>query len=49
VDVEYGEREPDEYQAGTRYYNSPAGWKPFPHARMIANIILEQMHKNGGT
>ena len=41
VDVEYGEREPDEYQAGTRYYNSPAGWKPFPHAKMIANMIIE--------
>lgn len=42
MDVEYGEREPDEYQAGVRYYNSPAGWKPYPHAKMIANIILEQ-------
>jgi|SRR3990172_9589582 hypothetical protein len=41
VDVEYGEREPDEYQAGTRYYNTPEGWKPFPHARLIANTILE--------
>ena len=45
VDVEYGEREPDEYQAGTRYYNTPAGWKPFPHARLIANTILEAMHR----
>ena len=42
IDVEYGEREPDEYQAGTRYYNTPAGWKPFPHARLIANTMLEQ-------
>ncbi|MDZ7728400.1 MAG: hypothetical protein U5Q44_09545 [Dehalococcoidia bacterium] len=41
VDVEYGEREPDEYQQGMRYYNSPEGWKPFPHARLIANAILE--------
>lgn len=41
IDVEYGEREPDEYQAGTRYYNTPEGWKPYPHARMIANTILE--------
>ena len=49
VDVEYGEREPDEYQAGTRYYNSPQGWKPYPHARMIANIILEQSHKVEGS
>ncbi len=41
IDVEYGDREPDEYQAGTRYYNTPEGWKPYPHARMIANTILE--------
>ena len=41
VDVEYGDREPDEYQAGTRYYNTPEGWKPYPHARLIANTILE--------
>ena len=41
VDVEYGDREPDEYQAGVRYYNTPQGWKPYPHARLIANTILE--------
>ncbi len=41
IDVEYGDREPDEYQAGTRYYNTPQGWKPFPHARLIANTIIE--------
>ena len=41
VDVEYGDREPDEYQAGTRYYNTPEGWMPYPHARLIANTILE--------
>ena len=45
IDVEYGDREPDEYQAGTRYYNTPQGWKPFPHARLIANTILEQQAK----
>lgn len=45
IDVEYGDREPDEYQAGTRYYNTPAGWKPFPHARLIANTILEIQEK----
>ncbi len=41
VDVEYGDRIPDEYQSGTRYYNTPEGWKPFPHARLIANTIVE--------
>ena len=45
IDVEYGDREPDEYQAGVRYYNTPQGWKPFPHARLIANTILEAQNK----
>ena len=47
IDVEYGDREPDEYQAGTRYYNTPQGWKPYPHARLIANTILEMQQKAG--
>lgn len=46
VDVEYGDREPDEYQSGKRYYNTPEGWKNFPHAKLIANTILEQMEKD---
>ncbi len=41
VDVEYGDRAPEEYQMGTRYYNTTEGWKPHPHARLIANTILE--------
>ncbi|MCA9822620.1 MAG: hypothetical protein R3B97_12980 [Dehalococcoidia bacterium] len=45
LDVEYGDREPDEYQAGMRYYNTAEGWKPFPHARLIANVIIEQQAK----
>ena len=45
IDVEYGDREPDEYQAGTRYYNTPQGWKPYPHARLIANTILEMSER----
>jgi hypothetical protein len=45
IDVEYGDREPDEYQAGARYYNTPQGWKPYPHARLIANTILELQAK----
>jgi hypothetical protein len=45
LDVEYGDREPDEYQAGMRYYNTPEGWKPYPHARLIANLIVEQQAK----
>ena len=46
IDVEYGDREPDEYQAGTRYYNTPEGWKPYPHARLIANTILEMQARS---
>lgn len=38
-DVEYAEREPDEYQAGTRYYNSYEGWKPYPTAGLIEKMI----------
>lgn len=45
IDVEYGDREPDEYQAGTRYYNTPTGWKPYPHAKLIANTIIERIAK----
>ncbi len=41
IDVEYGDRAPEEYQMGTRYYNTPDGWKPHPHARLIANTIIE--------
>jgi hypothetical protein len=49
IDVEYGDRPPEEYQAGSRYYNSPEGWKPYPHARMIANTILEMMEREKAT
>ncbi len=45
LDVEYGEREPEEFTSGTRYYNTPEGWKPYPHARLIANTIVEVMHR----
>ncbi|MCC7366212.1 MAG: DUF2703 domain-containing protein [Dehalococcoidia bacterium] len=47
VDVEYGEREPDEYQLGGRYYNTPEGWKNWPNARQIANTIVEAQHRAG--
>ncbi len=45
IDVEYGDRPPEEYQAGSRYYNTPEGWKPYPHARLIANTILEVLDR----
>jgi hypothetical protein len=31
-----------------RYYNTPDGWKPYPHARLIANLIVEQQAKEKG-
>lgn len=48
VDVEYGDRPPEEAQTGTRYYNSPEGWRPYPHARLIANAILEAHARRDG-
>ena len=48
IDVEYGNRPPEEVQIGTRYYNTPEGWKPFPHARLIANAILEAHNSQEG-
>jgi hypothetical protein len=38
-DVEYAEREPEEYSAGTRYYATPEGWKPQPSRGMIVRAI----------
>lgn len=39
VDVEYGEREPEETTAGCRYYSTPEGWKPVPPRGMIIRAI----------
>lgn len=39
VDVEYGDREPEETSAGCRYYSTPEGWKPVPTRGMIARTI----------
>jgi hypothetical protein len=39
LDVEYAEREPEEYSAGGRYYNTPDGWKPQPSKGMIVRAI----------
>ncbi len=47
IDVEYGDRPPEEVQTGVRYYNTPEGWKPYPHARLIANAILEAHSAQG--
>ena len=39
LDVEYAEREPEEYSAGVRYYATPEGWKPQPAKGMIVRAI----------
>src|SRR5262245_61315713 len=39
MDVEYAEREPEEYSAGGRYYATPEGWKPQPARGMIVRAI----------
>jgi len=39
LDVEYAEREPEEYSNGGRYYATPEGWKQQPAAGMITRAI----------
>ena len=39
LDVEYAEREPEEYTTGGRYYATPDGWKPLPAQGMIVRAI----------
>ena len=39
LDVEYQEREPEERSAGQRYFNTPAGWKPYPEVGMIVRAL----------
>ena len=39
LDVEYAEREPEEYSAGGRYYATPEGWKPQPPKGLIVRAI----------
>lgn len=43
LDVEFQEREPPEYQAGTRFYGAFDGWKPNPSSDQILRLIQEQM------
>lgn len=39
IDIEYGDREPEEYSAGGRFYATPEGWKPVPAAGMVGRAI----------
>ncbi len=39
LDIEYQEREPEERSAEQRYFNTPAGWKPYPEVGMIVRAL----------
>ena len=39
VDVEYAEREPEEFTTGCRYYNNPEGWVPYPRKELVLRGI----------
>jgi len=39
VDVEYGNREPEEFTSGCRYYNTPEGWKPVAPKNAVTGAI----------
>lgn len=39
VDVEYGDREPEEFTTSCRYYNGPNGWEPLPRKELVRRGI----------
>ncbi len=39
VDVEYGDREPEETSAGCRYFATPEGWKPVPPRGLVVRAL----------
>lgn len=39
MDVEYGDREPEEFATSCRYYNSPEGWLPLPSKGLVLRGI----------
>ncbi len=39
MDVEYGDREPEEFTTGCRYYNTPDGWQPLPRKELVMRGI----------
>lgn len=49
VDIEYGDREPDETTNGGRYYSTPEGWKPMPSRGMIVRAIQVQKRREQGS
>ena len=39
MDIEYGDREPEEFATGCRFYNSPDGWQPLPRKELVKRGI----------
>jgi hypothetical protein len=39
MDVEYGDREPEEFATSCRFYNSPEGWRPLPSKGLVLRGI----------
>ena len=47
LDIEYQEREPDETNAGCRFFNTPAGWKPIPEKGMLLRALTRAQERAG--
>ena len=45
VDVEYGDREPDEISTSCRFDNSPNGWEPLPRKELVVRGIETARHR----
>ncbi len=45
MDVEYGEREPEEFTTGCRFYNTPDGWKPLPRKELVQRGIESALRR----
>lgn len=45
MDVEYGEREPEEFSTGCRFYNTPDGWQPLPRKELVVRGIQTALRR----
>ncbi len=39
IEIEYWDREPEEFTAGCRYYNTSEGWVALPHKGLVLKAI----------
>ena len=49
VEVEYAEREPEEFSTGCRYYNTAEGWQPLPRKELILRGIARARQREQRT